>query len=69
EKVEEEYLGRVFSVFGLIHMIAMPIGMLVFGPLSNTVDASLLILFSGIGMVAISMLVFLKRDFIKLGIK
>lgn len=69
EKVEEEYLGRVFSVFGLIHMIAMPIGMLVFGPLSDTVDASLLILISGIGMVAISMLVFLKRDFIKLGIK
>lgn len=50
-------------------MIAMPIGMLVFGPLSDTVDASLLILISGIGMVAISMLVFLKRDFIKLGIK
>lgn len=69
EKVEEEYLGRVFSVFGLIHMIAMPIGMLVFGPLSDTVDASLLILISGIGMVAISMFVFLKRDFIKLGIK
>lgn len=69
EKVEEEYLGRVFSVFGLIYMIAMPIGMLVFGPLSDTVDASLLILISGIGMVAISMLVFLKRDFIKLGIK
>src|SRR5690606_745101 len=51
EKVAPEYIGRVFSVFGLFNTISMPLGMLVFGPLSDYVDISLIILFSGIGMV------------------
>ena len=54
EKVEPTYIGRVFSVFGLIHTISLPLGMLVFGPLSDFVDISMIILFSGVGMVLIA---------------
>lgn len=54
EKVDPAYIGRVFSVFGLINTISLPIGMLVFGPLSDFVDISHIILFSGVGMVLIA---------------
>ena len=54
EKVDPAYIGRVFSVFGLINTISLPLGMLVFGPLSDFVDISHIILFSGVGMVLIA---------------
>lgn len=54
EKVDPAYIGRVFSVFGLINTISLPLGMLVFGPLSDFVDISHIILLSGVGMVLIA---------------
>lgn len=38
EKVEEEYLGRVFGVLAMISSAFMPLGMLVFGPLADVFD-------------------------------
>ena len=35
QKVEEEFLGRVFGVLTMISSAMMPLGMLVFGPLSD----------------------------------
>jgi DHA3 family macrolide efflux protein-like MFS transporter len=37
ERVEENYLGRVFGVFGMISSVMMPLGMLVFGPLADII--------------------------------
>ena len=37
QKVEAEYLGRVFGVFSMISSSMMPLGMLVFGPLSDRI--------------------------------
>lgn len=37
EKIEEDYLGRVFGVMGMISTSMMPIGMLIFGPLADMV--------------------------------
>src|SRR5690606_17370517 len=34
EKIEEEYLGRVFGVMGMISTSMMPFGMLIFGPIA-----------------------------------
>ncbi|OEH85149.1 MFS transporter [Desulfuribacillus stibiiarsenatis] len=48
EKVEEEYLGRVFGVLGMISTSMMPLGMLVFGPLADVLKIEWLLIGSGI---------------------
>jgi len=50
EKVEEDYLGRVFSVYGMIASSMMPIGMLLFGPLSDMVKIEWLLIVTGLLM-------------------
>lgn len=35
QKVEPNFLGRVFGVLGMIHSIMMPLGMLLFGPMAD----------------------------------
>lgn len=69
EKVEPEYIGRVFSVFGLINTVSLPLGMLVFGPLSDYVDISLIILLSGVGMVICSIIPMFNKKLLKEGLK
>ena len=69
EKVDPEYIGRVFSVFGLINTISLPLGMLVFGPLSDFYDISLIILLSGVGMVLIAIVPFFIKNLIKEGVR
>jgi len=69
EKVDPEYIGRVFSVFGLINTISLPLGMLVFGPLSDFYDISMIILLSGVGMVLIAIVPFFIKNLIKEGIR
>ena len=69
EKVDPEYIGRVFSVFGLINTISLPLGMLVFGPLSDFYDISLIILLSGVGMVIIAIVPFFMKNLIKEGVR
>lgn len=48
EKVEEDYLGRVFGVFTMIFSSMMPLGMLVFGPISDMVKIEWLLLGTGL---------------------
>lgn len=50
EKVEPDYLGRVFGVLGMISTSMMPLGMLVFGPLSDYVEIEWLLIGTGIVM-------------------
>jgi DHA3 family macrolide efflux protein-like MFS transporter len=69
EKVNPEYIGRVFSVYGLINSISMPLGMLVFGPISDFYDISLIILLSGVGMVIIAIVPFFIKNLIKEGVR
>ncbi|MCK9471087.1 MAG: MFS transporter [Bacilli bacterium] len=69
EKVEPEYIGRVFSVFGLINTISLPLGMLVFGPISDFVDISLIILLSGVGMVIVAIIPMFNKKLLAEGIK
>lgn len=69
EKVDPLYIGRIFSVFGLIHTISLPLGMLVFGPLSDVMNVSDIIFFSGVIMVVLAVSVLFKKSLIKEGIK
>jgi MFS transporter, DHA3 family, macrolide efflux protein len=60
EKIEENYLGRVFGVMGMISTSMMPIGMLIFGPLADIVDIEWLLI--GTGVLTILLSVMLGRD-------
>ncbi len=46
--VEEEYLGRVFGVFGMISSALMPLSMLIFGPLADTIALEGILIATGL---------------------
>jgi DHA3 family macrolide efflux protein-like MFS transporter len=50
EKVDEDYLGRVFGVFMMISTSMMPLGMLIFGPLADMIKIEWLLIGTGIVM-------------------
>ncbi|HYF90648.1 MAG TPA: MFS transporter [Symbiobacteriaceae bacterium] len=50
EKVEADFLGRVFGVQGMIASSMMPLGMLVFGPMSDVVQIEWLLVGTGLLM-------------------
>jgi len=54
EKVEGDFLGRVFSFLGMISSIMMPLGMLVFGPLSDMIKIEWLLIGTGALMFILS---------------
>lgn len=48
EKVEEDFLGRVFGVLAMISSTMMPLGMLLFGPLADMIRIEWLLIGTGI---------------------
>ncbi|MGI6492919.1 MAG: MFS transporter [Pelotomaculum sp.] len=48
EKVEADYLGRIFGIMGMLASAMMPMGMLVFGPLADIVRVEWLLLGTGV---------------------
>lgn len=48
ETVEPERQGRVFGFVGIVMALAMPLGMVVFGPLADVVDIEVLLIAAGI---------------------
>lgn len=60
EKIEENYLGRVFGVMGMISTSMMPLGMLIFGPIADFIDIEWLLI--GTGVLIIILAVILGRD-------
>jgi len=52
EKVDGDYLGRVFSVMSMISSVMMPLGMLVFGPTADLIPIEALLIGTGILLVA-----------------
>ena len=47
QKVEEDFLGRVFGVLGMLSSIMMPLGMIVFGPIADVIKIEWLLLGTG----------------------
>lgn len=50
EKVEGDFLGRVFGVLSMISSVMMPAGMLLFGPLADIIKIEWLLIITGILM-------------------
>jgi DHA3 family macrolide efflux protein-like MFS transporter len=47
-------MGRVFSVFGMVGSVMMPAGMLIFGPLADTISIDYLLIGTGIVMALLA---------------
>jgi len=47
EKVEEDYMGRVFGVLSMISNTMMPLGMLAFGPMADVIKIEWMLLTTG----------------------
>lgn len=60
EKVDENFMGRVFGVLGMISTSMMPIGMLIFGPLADIVRIEWLL--AGTGFLLMLLAVLLGRN-------
>jgi MFS transporter, DHA3 family, macrolide efflux protein len=57
ENVAEHMMGRVFSLVQIIGSIAMPLGMLVFGPLADIISLKYILIGAGVLLVITSPLV------------
>lgn len=57
ETVENEFQGRVFGLLGIVMALAMPIGMMVFGPLADAVSVQVLLIVSGALTAAVGIVV------------
>ncbi|MDP3131239.1 MAG: MFS transporter, partial [Bacillota bacterium] len=69
EKVDRDYMGRVFSVMGMLSGSAMPLGMLVFGPIADAVPIGTILIGTGIILLLIGASVLMNRGLLRAGEK
>jgi DHA3 family macrolide efflux protein-like MFS transporter len=69
ERVAPDYLGRVLSVFTMLGSLAMPFGMLFFGPLADIVDINCIFIGTGAVMVFLGIMYFVSKTLREAGIK
>jgi DHA3 family macrolide efflux protein-like MFS transporter len=62
ERIDPDYMGRVFSVFMMAGSLSMPVAMLVFGPIADVIPVDWLLIVSGVGIVGIAVFMTLNRD-------
>lgn len=67
EKVEEDYLGRVFGVMGMISTSMMPLGMLIFGPIADIVRIEWLLIGTGVFIIILAVLLNRNKVLIEAG--
>jgi len=67
EKVEPQYLGRVFSVMTMISSSIMPLGMLLFGPLADEVPIEWLLICAGCGFIITACLLLRNKPLLEAG--
>ena len=69
EQVEENYLGRVFSILTMLMTSIMPLGMLIFGPLAELIRIEWMLLGTGIVMPLYGLRVLWNRRLLDAGKK
>ncbi len=67
EKVEGDFLGRVYGVFGMISSSMMPLGMLIFGPLSDIIKIEWLLIVTGILLFSQSFFLISNKALLRAG--
>ncbi|MDR1703316.1 MAG: MFS transporter [Clostridiales bacterium] len=66
-KVQPEYLGRVMSINGIIATTTMPLSMVIFGPISDSVSVETLLIITGALMTLMMIPTFMLKDMIAAG--
>jgi len=69
EKVEADYLGRVFGLMSMLSTSVMPLSMLFFGPLADAVSIEALLIITGPVLLGISLLILRSRTLVEAGWK
>jgi DHA3 family macrolide efflux protein-like MFS transporter len=69
EKVTPDYLGRVLSVFTMLESLALPFGMLFFGPLADIVNINYIFIGTGAFIVFLGIIYFVSKTLREVGIK
>jgi len=59
QRVEPAYLGRVFGLFGMV-LFAMPLGLVVFGPLADIIPVEHLFIGAGVAILVAAAVVLLR---------
>lgn len=67
EKVEGEYLGRVFSVQGMITTFMMPLGMVLFGPLADVIRIEWMLVVTGALMLVTGLFLIGNKTLLEAG--
>jgi MFS transporter, DHA3 family, macrolide efflux protein len=66
--VEEQFMGRVFSVLGMIPNLVMPLAMLFYGPIADLVRIEWLLIFTGALLFVLGFFILGNRNLVKAGI-
>ncbi|MEA5024980.1 MAG: MFS transporter [Desulfitobacterium hafniense] len=67
EKVEPDFLGRVFGVLSMISSTMMPLGMLIFGPIADVMAIEVLLIGTGVIMFMESIFLLGSKVLLKAG--
>ena len=67
EKVEEDFLGRVFGVQSMVASSMMPLGMLIFGPLADRMAIEILMAVSGVFLMVVAFFAIRDRVLLEAG--
>ncbi len=59
---DEQYMGRIFSVVNMIGIAAMPMAMVIFGPLSDHMPIETILIGTGIAIVALGIVLLRDRQ-------
>lgn len=63
EKVDMDMQGRVFGILQIVSSTAMPLGMVVFGPLADAVSIELLLIITGVLMAVVGVSIPYNKGF------
>ncbi|MDL2254431.1 MFS transporter [Ruminococcaceae bacterium OttesenSCG-928-I18] len=69
ERVDPAYMGRIFGVMTMINTGAMPMGILIFGPLADVVPIEWLLLGTGAVLMLLSLVMLKNRPLVAVGLK
>ncbi len=67
DRVDKDFTGRVFGVFGMISSSMMPMGMLVFGPMADKVAIEWIMLVTGALLMLLSLMLLKNKALLKAG--
>ena len=67
QKVEENLHGRVFGVYTMISTSMMPLGMLLFGPIADSIKIEWMLIVTGIFIFAEGFFMFGNKELVKAG--